>query len=206
MALAGCNTSEGTSSTPASASATTPSASAPAPATPQASGPSELRALEVNGARVLSSQFGDLNGDGRSDALVVVDPASEGQAAGKGPSRTVLLLIRDADGHLQRVAQNDRIIPCERCGGLAGDPFGYARIDKEGFTLVTEGGSRERWGNEFTFKFATEQEAWILEVVRRGVRDTATGATRKFTLTAKQLGKVKFEDFDPSTLPSARLP
>lgn len=118
----------------------------------------------------------------------------------------MLLVTRNADGHLQVAARNDRIVPCERCGGLAGDPFGYARIDKEGFTLVTEGGSRGHWWNEYTFKYDTARRNWMLEEVRRGVRDTVDGSASEITLTEKNLGTVRFEDFDPSTLPQVTLP
>jgi hypothetical protein len=115
-------------------------------------------------------------------------------------------VIRNADGHLQVAARNDRIVPCERCGGLAGDPFGYARIDKEGFTLVTEGGSREHWWNEYTFKYDTAQRNWMLEKVHRGVGDTLEDNSSEITLTARNFGMVRFEDFDPSTLPQVKLP
>lgn len=165
-----------------------------------------MQIFEVNGAHIASSQIGDLNGDGRPDALIVLDPADADRVSAEGFSRIVMLLIRDGEGHLQKAAQNDKIVPCKQCGGMAGDPFGYARIDKEGFTLLTEGGSRERWWNEYTFKYAAATKAWMLESVERGVRDTEQGSVRKITLTTKDFGMVKFDEFDPSTLPEVVLP
>lgn len=213
LALAGCSGSDSsaaTTSSTAQASRAVPDAVAPttsptvAPSNPYKK--DELQAFAGGGTRILSSQIGDLNGDGRPDALIVLDPPSTSQTAGEGPSRPVLLVIRNADGHLQVAARNDRIVPCERCGGLAGDPFGYARIDKEGFTLVTEGGSREHWWNEYTFKYDTAQRNWMLEKVHRGVGDTLEDNSSEITLTARDFGMVRFEDFDPSTLPQVKLP
>jgi hypothetical protein len=117
-----------------------------------------------------------------------------------------VLLIRDSAGRLRKFAQNDRIVPCKRCGGIAGDPFGYARIDKEGFALLMEGGSREHWWNEYNFKYVAASKTWLLEKVKRGVEDTENGNAKEITLTAKDFGLVKFVDFDPSKLPQVNLP
>jgi hypothetical protein len=207
MALAGCSGSS-------SSNAATPHPGAPdaektissviAPA--NRSTKDELQVFEVNGMRILDSQVGDLNGDGRPDALIVLDPPSTSEEAGQGPSRTVLLAIRNAEGHLQVAVRSDKLVSCKRCGGVAGDPFGYARIDQDGFTLVTEGGSREHWWNRYAFKYASAKGDWMIEEVERGVADTIGGGAKKIILTRKDLGEVRFEDFRPSTLPRVTWP
>jgi hypothetical protein len=199
------------SNAPSTASAT-PSSSehkATAPASSSTASPppdlDDLRVAGIDRATILRSASGDLNGDGRPDLLVVLNRSSTDKDANDRRPRTVLLLIRDADGHLQRTAQNDRIVPCEDCGGLLGDPFAYARIDKDGFTLGTEGGSRYRWWNEFTFKYANGQ-TWVLEKVQRGVGDNITKEAKDVTLTTKDFGLATFGGFDPSTLPAVAFP
>jgi hypothetical protein len=167
----------------------------------------DLNAFAVNGTTILASETGDLNGDGRSDALVVLDPPEKGgEEADKGVSRTVLLLIRDANGVLQKVGQNDTIVPCSRCGGLLGDPFGYIRIDKDGFTVVIEGGSRQRWSSEYTFQYTAQSNDWHLWKVERGAYDQISEERISKTFTRGDFGQIAFSDFDPSEIPEVVLP
>ncbi len=168
---------------------------------------SSLKAFATNGATILDSKTGDLNGDGRTDALLVLNPATSGaEKLGEGPSRTVLLLTRDATGQLQKAAQNDKIVPCAQCGGIAGDPYSYTLISEGRFTIVTEGGSREHWSNEYTFAYSPEQKNWLLREVKRAVVDQDTGKQKALDLKPKDFGVVQFKGFDPSTLPTLDLP
>ena len=167
----------------------------------------DLKAFATGGAKLLDSKTGDLNGDGKPDALLVIDPPISGnEKLGEGPARTVLLLIRDAAGQLQKAAENDKLVPCAQCGGIAGDPFSYTQLANNGFTIVTEGGSREHWSNEYTFAYSAEQKDWLLQEVKREVADQDTGKQKKLDLTSKDFGVVKFKDFDPSKLPEVDLP
>ncbi|EEI47600.1 hypothetical protein HMPREF0693_2460, partial [Proteus mirabilis ATCC 29906] len=38
-------------------------------------------------------------------------------------------------------------MPCSTRGGLAGDPFAYAMVEEGTFSVITNGGSRERWSS-----------------------------------------------------------
>lgn len=153
------------------------------------------------GATLVDSVVGDLTGRGRSDALIVFAPESpEQDRLGEGPARTVVLLTRDQRGRLQRAAENARLIPCERCGGVAGDPYGYARIDAGTVTVAVSGGSRERWFSDYVFRYAAEHEDWLLDRVIRGVTDTQTGIRKQVELTAADFGEMRFSQFDPGNL------
>jgi hypothetical protein len=202
-----------------SASASSAEAGSPAPAAPTASKdaspptapqPSARKDPAVNGlaafvpagAKILDSHHGDLDGRGGNDMLLVIDPARTGQEKlGDGELRIVVLLTRNDSGTLQKAAENARIIPCSRCGGLAGDPYAYARIEKGTFTVSTSGGSRERWTNDFTFQYAAERQTWLLHKVLREVTDTATEQRKSLDLSAEDFGTITFEDFDPGALP-----
>lgn len=162
----------------------------------------ELAAFVPAGAKILDSQQGDLDGRDGNDMLLVIDPARTGQEKlGEGEPRTVMLLTRNDAGTLQKAAENARIIPCARCGGLAGDPYAYARIEKGTFTVSTSGGSRERWANDFTFRYAAERQTWLLHKVLREVTDTATEQHKSLELSADDFGTITFEEFDPGVLP-----
>lgn len=166
----------------------------------------DLHVFATNGYKILASKVGDLNGDGKPDALLVLAPPSTGnEKLGEGADRSLLILIRDAQGQLQKVAQNDKIVPCAQCGGIAGDPFSYLQVGKESFTVVTEGGSREHWSNEYTFAYSLKHNAWLLSDVKREVTDQDTGKQKKIDLTTKDFGMIIFNDFDPSTLPQITL-
>ncbi len=168
----------------------------------------DAKAFVPAGARLLEISKGDLNGDGIGDALLVIDrPAPDKLAAGDdGSNRIVMLVLGSADGKWHPAAGNDKLVPCSTCGGVMGDPFGYTRVFVGGFTVVNSGGSRERWTDSYTFRYAPAEKAWWLESVSRQVIDTDTDAETKKDFTAAELGKVRFEDFDPSSVPEVTLP
>jgi hypothetical protein len=166
----------------------------------------DLKAF-VGNNRLLDAKADDIDGDGKPDALLVLDPPTNGSGKlGEGPSRTVLLLTRNASGQLEKAAQNDKLVPCTQCGGIAGDPYSYTQMGKGQFTVVTEGGSREHWSNEYSFAYAQAQGAWLLHEVKREVTDQETGKHKVLDLTPKDFGTVRFQDFDPTTLPEVTLP
>lgn len=165
----------------------------------------DLKALSADGSKLLDARIGDLSGQGGVAALVVLEHPAGDSNVGEGRSRTLLLVARDAQGQLRTLAQNDKIVPCAQCGGVAGDPYSYSRVASGHFTVVTEGGSREHWWNEFHFEYAPKINDWILQKAVRGVRDTATGRKKQISLSARTLGVIKFSDFDPASLPQVKL-
>lgn len=207
--LAGCADQEGpVAMQPEEETATTADASSvPAPhesptaATADADDPA---VFVPDGATLLDTVRGDLTGRGSADALIVLSPATtDGQALGDGQARTVVLLTRDASGNLQKVAENARIVPCERCGGMAGDPYAYALIEAGTVTLAMAGGSRQRWFHDYIFRYVPQRATWQLAKVVRGVTDTQTDLQRHAELTAADFGDIDFADFDPASLPPA---
>jgi len=167
----------------------------------------DLESFATGGARILDSKLGDIVGDGRGGAVLVIDPASTGQARlGEGEPREVAILTRDDAGHLQKVASNRHVIRCGTCGGIAGDPYGYMRVSAGQFTIVSGGGSRERWSDEYTFTYDSDKKDWFVSTVLRKVVDTETDQEKHLTLTTREIGVVAFRDFDPAHLPDVTLP
>ncbi len=166
----------------------------------------DLSAYATHGHRILAKVAGALSDDGRPGLLLVLDPPTQGPARlGEGPSRIVLLLLRDEAGALHEAARNDKIVPSAQQGGLAGDPFGYAHIESGRFRIVNGGGSREHWTNEYHFRYSSQLLCWQLERVVWSVVDRETGSERRRELTATDLGAVTFQDFDPANLPEIEL-
>jgi len=167
----------------------------------------DLKAFATDGYRLMDSLTGDLNGDGQPDALLVLDPPGQGtEKLGEGTPRRVLIVIRDGDGQLNEAARNDKIVPCSTCGGIAGDPYAFSRVEHGQFTISNGGGSRERWSDDFTFTYSAAHKDWLLSKVSRSVNDEATGAHKAIELTPKDFGDITFKDFDPGKLPTVELP
>lgn len=167
----------------------------------------ELIPFVPDGTRILEAVFGDLDDDGRPDALLILDPPKTSQERwGRCPAREVLLLVRDASGALRKVASNDRIVPGASGGGMAGDPFGYVVVAPGSFTIVNGGGGRTRWWDEFTFAWVADQQDWFVSRVSRQVADSHTGEERRAEWAGKDLDRTPFAQFDPAHLPEVVLP
>ncbi len=161
----------------------------------------QLHAFAEGNTKILDIQQGDLTGDGGQGAALVLDhPGTGSEKLGEGEPRSLLLIMRDSAGKLQQVGRNDLLIPCAQCGGMAGDPFGYIQVNEGRFTVLTEGGSRERWSNEYTFKYSAEQQDWLLEKTVWTMADTETGEERRIELTSKEFGSIRFDELVPETL------
>lgn len=134
-------------------------------------------AFVPSGANLLEAVRGELNGDGIEYQLLVIDqPTPEGLVPGQhGPNRVLLLLRGDGRGRWQLAARNDKLVPCSTRGGLAGDPFAYAMVEKGTFSVITNGGSRERWSSTYRFRYAPACGQGLLggwgETQGRGYRD-----------------------------------
>ncbi|GAB5343215.1 hypothetical protein PFUM301598_16920 [Pseudomonas fluorescens] len=161
----------------------------------------------TGGFKVLESVKGDLTGAGHADVLLVLDPPlSDPSVAREGLKRSVLLLVRDSRGDLQKAASNLNIVPCSTCAGAAGDPYAYSKIEKGHFTIVLGGGSRERWTDEYSFIYAPDTMKWLVSRVVRKVVDMDSNNQKQIELTGKELGEISFNDFDPEQLPEVTLP
>jgi len=165
-------------------------------------------AFVPSGANLLEAVRGERNGEGVEYQLLVIDqPSPEGLSPGQhGPNRVLLLLRGDGGGRWQLAARNDTLVPCSTRGGLAGDPFAYAMVEEDTFSVITNGGSRQRWSSTYTFRFAPAESACWVDAVRRKVVDIETEATNIREFSAKELGRVRFEDFDPATVAEVSLP
>ena len=179
------------------AAASTP---APSPASPQRD--AELSPLLPAGVVLDLAAHGDLDADGDDDALLVYAPASANDDA----SRTLQVLLRDADGRLRVSATGPQAILCRRCGGMMGDPLQAVRIGRGEFTLRFEGGSRELWSSEFRFEAARASGGWRLDGIAFVGFDRTDAKRAEQRQGPADFGDVPLETFDPQAFPADVLP
>lgn len=163
----------------------------------------ELSAFLPPDTSLRLAERGDIDGDGDQDVVIVLD-TGEGDAARQ--PRPLLLLLRDADGRLQRAIESPRAIACRRCGGMIDDPLQGIRIVPDALTLRFEGGSREWWSTEFRFTAApVGDDWWLTGVVHRGFDRADGGEGAERTLGPEEIGEVSLASFDASEFPADAL-
>jgi len=156
------------------------------------------------GTTVRLEQRGDMDGDGDIDVLVVLQKSNSD--VHRFEPRTLMVLRRDADGHLQKAGAGKNAILCQACGGMMGDPLQGIRIDSAGFTLRFEGGSRELWSQEYRFVYSAHAHAWILHEINGAASNRLNGSSSTDRLGQNDFGLVSLGQFDPIGFPANALP
>ncbi|EKD42092.1 MAG: hypothetical protein ACD_73C00333G0003 [uncultured bacterium] len=100
---------------------------------------------------------GDLNKDGLSDAALLLDAPLNAQ--GEGGPRILVILFADPNGFKLSTA-DDTLEICATCGGMLGDPLQKFAIERGALVIDVYGGSRDRWG--YTFRFRWQNNDWYL--------------------------------------------
>lgn len=152
------------------------------------------------GRALVMRRDGDLDGNGTLDVLLVVGAVSGEQRA--LARRGLVIIRRDRSGSLQQATAALQAIPCERCGGILGDPLREIVVRSGGFSIELEGGSRELWSQEFDFRYAPDERTWRLAQVSSVVTDRLDGTTKRQTLDASGIGPITIENFDPDEFPA----
>ncbi|NVN93495.1 MAG: hypothetical protein HXX11_23260, partial [Desulfuromonadales bacterium] len=110
-----------------------------------------------------------------------------------------LIVIRSADGSLNLVKRNNKVVYCSTCGGMMGDPFQGISARKKTITVSHFGGSAWRWATTTTFNYSRKDNTWQLVLVQ----NDSFHASDPENLTSKQhkpprdYGKIDFAEFDP---------
>jgi hypothetical protein len=157
--------------------------------------PAELLALVPRDHELFDFGTGDLNGDGREDAALVLRKPDE--AEGSDVPRPLLLLIRGADGRLAVQRRNDHVVYCHDCGGMMGDPYQGLEIGKGRLTTTMYGGSAWRWSQAYTFAYDAAKKDWFLERDESSsfhASDPDNGT--RLVITREELGDVAIGSFD----------
>lgn len=111
---------------------------------------------------ILKEAQGDLNKDGLKDTALILAPdgeKSEDLSAATG-ERTLALLLANPDGSLSLSASKGGFILGKWDGGMMGDPLQDFLIDRGAVVIGIYGGSRDRWG--MTYRFRWQNNDWHL--------------------------------------------
>jgi hypothetical protein len=160
--------------------------------------PAEAKPFIPEGYEVLDYQTGDLNGDKKTDAILVLKISGEDSITEETPNRPMLLLIRQANGKLKKALQNDRAIMCRQCGGSFGDPYEAVSIKNNSLTLTFYGGSSWRWAYRYDFVYRPATKNWYL------IKETQTNfhagdpeaTTKTAEISEAEAGIMPLEKFD----------
>src|SRR5262245_31938410 len=163
--------------------------------------PAEVEPFLLKDNFAISLTEGDLNRDGRPDYILVQQlyREDEDQNSEESP-RPFMILIRGSDDKLSLAKRNDKVVYCEDCGGMMGDPFMGVTIKGTRFTVEHYGGSAWRWGVSFSFDYSRKENTWqLVQVEDVSFHATDPDNTReiKRSTPPRDYGKIDITDFDP---------
>lgn len=159
--------------------------------------PPEARAFMPKGYELLDYVAGDLNGDKRSDAILVAKIIGEDTAITDEIVRPFIILIRQGNGKLKQEKRNDNLVICRQCGGVFGDPYDNTTVTTNGFSIEFYGGSSWRWGYTYRFAWKPSKNNWYLVSEKEiSFQSGDPEKTMKKTLIEEaELGEVSFDDY-----------
>lgn len=162
--------------------------------------PAEARGFIEKGYEVLDYVTGDLNSDKKKDAILILRTPGEDTIMDDYEARPFLLLIRQADGKLQKILQNDSVILCRQCGGVFGDPYAGIKITAVGFNLSFYGGSSWRWSYEYQFVYRATKKTWFLAKEKQSNFHAGDPekTMKNVVITESELGPVTVDQFNAS--------
>lgn len=162
--------------------------------------PTEAQLFVINGFEPLDYITGDLNGDKKADAILILkQPGEDTFDMDAAAPRPLILLLRQADGKLKQVIRNDKAIMCRQCGGVFGDPYAGTKIAANSFTLSFYGGSNWRWENDYRFVYKSIKKNWYLVKESQANYHTSDPEhSKNVIIEQSELGEVLMEKFDNS--------
>lgn len=127
---------------------------------------SELKKLEIpeNYVELIKSD-GDLDNDGMEERVIVLDTDIKGDW---GTEREVYICKKENDEWmLWKIIKGP--VMSSKSGGIAGDPFVDLIIDKGKIFITHQGGSREKWYYNHSYKLIDAEFKLVNAVVDYGV-------------------------------------
>ena len=162
--------------------------------------PAEARVFVLKGYEMLDYIAGDLNGDKKPDAILILKIMGEDTMTMGESIRPFIVLIRQANSKLKQVKRNDNVVLCRQCGGVFGDPYETTTIAGSGFGISFYGGSSSRWGYTYSFAYKPAKNNWYLikeEQISFQSGDPET-TTKQVDIDEAELGDMPLENFNSS--------
>lgn len=159
----------------------------------------ELAPFVPKSMAILDAVKGDLNADGRPDAILILKNPKEAESGDveNQVKRPLLVLVRSTQGKLQLAKRNDDLIMCYHCGGVFGDPYAETTLQNNAFTVSFYGGSRNRWGYDYTFQYQPATQNWVLvkEVMLSHDTLEPDKEPQKHSIEGSECGSVSIDTF-----------
>lgn len=150
---------------------------------------------------ILDTLTGNLNRDLFQDLVILYkrndeeDPENQNDFPVRRP---LVIYTGQKDGTFMLSAQNDNIVLCHGCYGVAGDPFpeikivhGYLFIDMYG------GSGSSHWNQRIRFKYSKDQDNWYLDqhTSSQSERGDVESSQTEY-LSSYDYGQLPFDEFD----------
>jgi hypothetical protein len=119
-----------------------------------------LESFIPDGWKVLKKAEGDLNKDNLPDIAVVIQVEKKAGDSSSEMPRILFILFKEKNGTYKLNIQNGKAIFGEEDGGVFGDPFSEIKIDRGSILIQFYGGSSDRWG--YSFRFRYQNNGWFL--------------------------------------------
>lgn len=163
--------------------------------------PAEAAEFVEANFKAIAFETADLNGDGRKDAILVLEdlsPKTNPDDFEEG-KRSLLILERGANDKLTLAKRSDKVVYCRTCGGVFGDPFDGVTVGAKTFTVSHYGGSGWRWANRYTFNYSRIDKTWqLVKVWETSFHASDPNKAEDKTYTPpRHFGKIDIADFDP---------
>jgi hypothetical protein len=161
--------------------------------------PAPISVHVPEGYLVLDTSFGNLNLDSILDLIIVLKSPEEDTSNNLDDpvNRPLLILLGQTDGTYKLVYRNNKVVFCNICGGMMGDPFNGITIRNGYFTVEHYGGSSWRWSDFITFKFNKDNKRFYLHREDLSNFHASNPDKIKTTIkTKKDFGIVDFEQYD----------
>lgn len=161
--------------------------------------PAAVQPFVERGSCAIALERGDLDRDGRSDYLLVVERPAPDPENGRHRS---LLVITAGSGGLRLAAKADGVVLCSRCGGVWGDPLEGIQLGTGEFTVQHFAGSAWRWRLDFTFAYSRRDRAWqLVRINDVSFHTSDPEKTMKIRVSRppRDFGKIDLREFDAET-------
>lgn len=161
--------------------------------------PPVLREFVPQDHKLIAKLESDLNQDGVFDYLIVTQapiPETDPMEA----VRPLKILLGQKDGTHKLAVTSNKVVMCQDCGGVFGDPFEIILAEEGSFQVHHYGGSNWRWSYDYDFAFDPSEKDWFLtSVTDISYHVFEPDQQDSKTYTAKDFGKIKLKEFDPET-------
>lgn len=165
--------------------------------------PAELAPFVTAGMEMLDFAKADLNGDGRSDYILILKKEGEDTMTFDNSNwdaqRPLLLITRQANQKLKLAVTNNELVLCRHCGGAMGDPFMELVAKPGSFTLEFYGGSSWKWGQTITFRYDRLKQNWFIhrDVVTSSHPEEDRYVETMAVIERSEIGDISLQQFTP---------